>query len=75
MARVVSGTDRRKWVVRARDLEFGSTVKRLRAQDLAVARISRKLGAYVMLVGQNLAQDAGHLVFSDSGRAARLAIS
>ena len=36
---------------------------RLRGQDLAVARDLKKLGAYVMLIGQNLAEDAGHLVF------------
>jgi hypothetical protein len=35
----------------------------LRAQDLAVARDLKKLGACVMLVGQNLSEDAGNLVF------------
>jgi glucosamine--fructose-6-phosphate aminotransferase (isomerizing) len=37
--------------------------ERMRGQDLAVARDLRKLGAAVMLVGQNVPQDAGDLVF------------
>jgi len=37
--------------------------ERMRGQDLAVARDLRKLGAAVMLIGQNLPQDAGDLVF------------
>ncbi|HEY6768689.1 MAG TPA: SIS domain-containing protein [Candidatus Sulfotelmatobacter sp.] len=36
---------------------------RMRGQDLAVARDLRKLGASVMLVGQDLPEDAGDLVF------------
>jgi glucosamine--fructose-6-phosphate aminotransferase (isomerizing) len=37
--------------------------ERMRDQDLAVARDLRKLGASVMLIGQNLPKDAGDLVF------------
>jgi glutamine---fructose-6-phosphate transaminase (isomerizing) len=37
--------------------------ERMRRQDLAVARDLRKLGAAVMLIGQNVPQDAGDLVF------------
>ncbi len=37
--------------------------ERMRGQDLAVARDLRKLGAAVMLIGQNVPQDAGNLVF------------
>jgi glucosamine--fructose-6-phosphate aminotransferase (isomerizing) len=37
--------------------------ERMRAQDLAVARDLRKLDAAVMLIGQNVPQDAGDLVF------------
>ena len=37
--------------------------ERMRGQDLAVARDLRKLGAAVMLIGQNVPQDAGDLVF------------
>jgi len=37
--------------------------ERMRAQDLAVARDLRKLGAAVMLIGQNIPEDAGDLVF------------
>jgi len=37
--------------------------ERMRGQDLAVARDLRKLGAAVMLIGQNAPQDAGDLVF------------
>src|SRR5467141_3454653 len=36
---------------------------RIRGQDLAVARDLRKLGAGVMLICQNVPQDAGDLVF------------
>jgi glutamine---fructose-6-phosphate transaminase (isomerizing) len=36
---------------------------RMRAQDLAVARDLRKLGASVMLIGRELPQDAGDLTF------------
>jgi glucosamine--fructose-6-phosphate aminotransferase (isomerizing) len=36
---------------------------RMREQDLAVARDLRKLGACVMLIGQNVPEDAGELVF------------
>ena len=37
--------------------------ERMRGQDLAVARDLRQLGASVMLIGQDLPQDAGNLVF------------
>jgi glucosamine--fructose-6-phosphate aminotransferase (isomerizing) len=37
--------------------------ERMREQDLAVAGDLKKLGASAMLIGQNLPQDAGHLVF------------
>ena len=37
--------------------------ERMREQDLAVARDLRKLGALVMLIGRNVPQDAGDLVF------------
>ena len=37
--------------------------RRMRGQDLAVARDLRRLGASVMLVGQDLPEDAGDLVF------------
>ena len=37
--------------------------ERMREQDLAVARDLRKLGAAVMLIGQNIPNDAGDLVF------------
>ncbi len=37
--------------------------ERMRGQDLGVARDLRRLGASVMLIGQNLPKDAGDLVF------------
>lgn len=37
--------------------------RRMRGQDLAVARDLRRLGASVMLIGQNLPEDSGDLVF------------
>jgi glucosamine--fructose-6-phosphate aminotransferase (isomerizing) len=37
--------------------------ERMRAQDLAVARDLRRLGASVMLIGQDLSKDLGDLVF------------
>jgi glucosamine--fructose-6-phosphate aminotransferase (isomerizing) len=37
--------------------------ERMRGQDLAVARDLRKLGAAVMLIGQDVPEDAGELVF------------
>jgi glucosamine--fructose-6-phosphate aminotransferase (isomerizing) len=37
--------------------------ERMREQDLAVARDLRKLGAAVMLIGQDIPEDAGELVF------------
>lgn len=37
--------------------------ERMREQDLAVARDLRKLGAAVMLIGQDIPDDAGDLVF------------
>jgi glucosamine--fructose-6-phosphate aminotransferase (isomerizing) len=37
--------------------------ERMRGQDLAVARDLRKLGAAVMLIGQNIPEDAAELVF------------
>ena len=47
------------------DVRFGMWIdrERVRAQDLAVARDLRKLGASVMLIGQDLPKDAGDLVF------------
>jgi glutamine---fructose-6-phosphate transaminase (isomerizing) len=47
------------------DVRFGIWIdgERVRAQDLAVARDLRKLGASVMLIGQDLPEDAGDLVF------------
>jgi len=47
------------------DVRFGMWIdrERARAQDLAVARDLRKLGASVMLIGQDLPKDAGDLVF------------
>jgi glutamine---fructose-6-phosphate transaminase (isomerizing) len=46
------------------DVRFGMWIdrERVRAQDLAVARDLRKLGASVMLIGQDLPKDAGDLV-------------
>jgi glucosamine--fructose-6-phosphate aminotransferase (isomerizing) len=41
--------------------------ERMRGQDLAVARDLRKLGAAVMLIGQNVPLDAGDLVFQLPG--------
>jgi glucosamine--fructose-6-phosphate aminotransferase (isomerizing) len=48
-----------------KDARFGIWIdgERMRGQDLAVARDLRKLGAAVMLIGQNVPQDAGDLVF------------
>ncbi|HXW90102.1 MAG TPA: SIS domain-containing protein [Terriglobales bacterium] len=48
----------------AAGLRFGIWIdgRRLREEDLAVARDLRKLGAGVMLIGQNLPEDAGDLV-------------
>jgi len=47
------------------DVRFGMWIdrERARAQDLAVARDLRKLGASVLLIGQDLPKDAGDLVF------------
>jgi glutamine---fructose-6-phosphate transaminase (isomerizing) len=47
------------------NMRFGIWIdgERLRAQDLAVARDLRRLGASVMLIGQNLSIDAADLVF------------
>jgi glucosamine--fructose-6-phosphate aminotransferase (isomerizing) len=49
----------------ARGARFGIWIdaQRMRGQDLAVARDLRKLGAAVMLIGQDVPQDAGDLVF------------
>lgn len=49
----------------AKDCRFGIWIDgaRMREQDLAVARDLRKLGAKVMLIGQNLPQDSGDLIF------------
>lgn len=49
----------------AKDFRFGVWIDgaRMREQDLAVARDLRQLGASVMLIGQNLPNDAGDLVF------------
>jgi glutamine---fructose-6-phosphate transaminase (isomerizing) len=48
-----------------RDARFGIWIdgERMREQDLAVARDLRKLAARVMLIGRDLPQDAGDLVF------------
>ncbi|HKV61890.1 MAG TPA: SIS domain-containing protein [Candidatus Acidoferrum sp.] len=48
----------------SQDVRFGMWIdrERVRAQDLAVARDLRKLGASVMLIGQDLPMDAGDLV-------------
>jgi glucosamine--fructose-6-phosphate aminotransferase (isomerizing) len=48
-----------------KDVRFGLWIDgaKMRAQDLAVARDLRKLGARVMLIGQRLPEDAGDLVF------------
>jgi glucosamine--fructose-6-phosphate aminotransferase (isomerizing) len=49
----------------AAEARFGMWIdaERMRGQDLAVARDLRKLCAAVMLIGQNIPQDAGDLVF------------
>ncbi len=49
----------------AAGVRFGIWIdaERMRGQDLAVARDLRKLGAAVMMIGQNVPQDAGDLVF------------
>ena len=46
------------------DLRFGMWIdaQRMREEDLAVARDLRKLGASVMVIGQDLSEDAGELV-------------
>jgi glutamine---fructose-6-phosphate transaminase (isomerizing) len=51
------------------NVRFGMWIdrERVRAQDLAVARDLRKLGASVMLIGQDLPKDAGDLVFQLPG--------
>jgi fructoselysine-6-P-deglycase FrlB-like protein len=51
------------------DVRFGLWIDgaKMRAQDLAVARDLRKLGARVMLIGQRLPEDAGDLVFQLPG--------
>jgi glucosamine--fructose-6-phosphate aminotransferase (isomerizing) len=48
----------------AKDFRFGLWIDgtQMREQDLAIARDLRKLGASVMLIGQNLPDDAGDLV-------------
>jgi glucosamine--fructose-6-phosphate aminotransferase (isomerizing) len=48
-----------------KDTRFGLWIdgKRMRGQDLAVARDLRRLGASVMLIGQDLPKDAGDLAF------------
>ena len=48
----------------AEGLRFGMWIdgQRMREEDLAVARDLGKLGASVMVIGQNLSQDAGDLV-------------
>jgi glutamine---fructose-6-phosphate transaminase (isomerizing) len=48
-----------------KDVRFGMWIdrERMRPQDLAVARDLRQLGASVMLIGRDLPQDAGELVF------------
>jgi len=48
-----------------KDMRFGIWIDgaRMREQDLALARDLRKLGARVMLIGQQLPEDAGELAF------------
>jgi glucosamine--fructose-6-phosphate aminotransferase (isomerizing) len=48
-----------------KDVRFGLWIDgaKMRAQDLAVARDLRKLGARVMLIGQRLPDDSGDLLF------------
>jgi glucosamine--fructose-6-phosphate aminotransferase (isomerizing) len=48
-----------------KDVRFGMWIDgaKMREQDLAVARDLRQLGARVMLIGQQLPEDAGDLVF------------
>src|SRR5260370_39188337 len=48
-----------------KNARFGMLIdgERMRGQDLAVARDLRQLGASVMLIGRDLPQDAGNLVF------------
>jgi len=50
----------------AQGLRFGMWVdgRRMREEDLAVARDLRRLGASVMLIGQGLPEDAGDLVLT-----------
>ena len=49
----------------SKDARFGMWIdgERMRGQDLAVARDLRHLGASVMLIGRDLPQDAGNVVF------------
>jgi hypothetical protein len=49
----------------AKDARFGIWIdgRRMRGQDLAVARDLKRLGASVMLIGQDLPADGGDLVF------------
>ncbi len=49
----------------AKDMRFALWIegRRMRRQDLAVALDLRQLGACVMLIGQGLPEDGGHLVF------------
>ena len=48
-----------------KEVRFGMWIhgQRMRGQDLAVARDLRRLGASVMLIGQNIPTDIGDLVF------------
>lgn len=49
----------------AKNVRFGMRIdgRTMREQDLAVARDLRRLGASVMLIGQDLPEDSGDLVF------------
>ena len=49
----------------SKEMRFGMWIdgERMRGQDLAVARDLRKMGASVMVIGQDLPKDAGDLVF------------
>lgn len=53
----------------AKDMRFGLWIdgRRMRDQDLAVARDLRKLGDFAILIGQDLPEHDGDLVFQLHG--------